>query len=83
MKPDYADDLDIVLSEVYNKIDKVKNKYPENYNSAHEGYAILKEEVEEFWVEVKKNETIRDKIKMREELFDIMTVAARCILELT
>jgi hypothetical protein len=28
------------------------------FNSAHEGYAVLKEEVDELWAEVKENERI-------------------------
>jgi hypothetical protein len=46
-------------------------------NSCHEGYAVLLEEVEEFWVEVMKKRSKRDKQKLLMELVQIATVAQR------
>jgi hypothetical protein len=44
-------------------------------NSAHEGYAILLEEVDELWDEVKKKQSTRDPKAM---LAEIVQVASCC-----
>ncbi len=44
-------------------------------NSAHEGYAIILEELDEFWAEVKKQTDAQSRSRMVEEL---VQVAAMC-----
>ncbi|MFO1458255.1 MAG: hypothetical protein U1G08_02530 [Verrucomicrobiota bacterium] len=46
-------------------------------NSAHEGYAVLLEEVDEFWEEVRKKRHDRSQVLMVEELVQVATVAQR------
>lgn len=47
-------------------------------NSQHEGYAVILEELDELWGEIKKKEP--DKIKMREEAIHVAAMAVRfCI----
>jgi hypothetical protein len=46
-------------------------------NSAHEGYAVILEELEEFWDEVKKKRELRDKRRMYDELVQIGAMAQR------
>lgn len=46
-------------------------------NSVHEGYAVLLEEVEEFWAEVMKKRSERDPKRMAEELVQIAAMAMR------
>ena len=46
-------------------------------NSVHEGYAVLLEEVEEFWAEVMKRTKDRSAGKMRAELVQIAAMAQR------
>jgi glutamyl-tRNA reductase len=48
-------------------------------NSAHEGWAILKEEVDELWDEVKKNPQTRAISKMKKEAIQVAAMAARFI----
>lgn len=45
--------------------------------SAHEGYAVIKEELEEFWKQVKKKENTRDKGNMLLELVQVAAMAQR------
>ena len=45
--------------------------------SAHEGYAILLEEVDELWDEIKKK--THDYDKMEQEALQVMAMAARFI----
>jgi len=51
------------------------------FNSAHEGYAVLLEEVEELWEEVKKNSKVRSKEKMREEAIQVAAMGIRFALD--
>ncbi len=51
------------------------------YNSPHEAYAILLEEVEEFWAEVKKKEELHDLDRMAEEVKQIGAVAMRILTD--
>jgi hypothetical protein len=64
-------------------IDEVKRavgKHP-LFNSAHEGYAVLLEEVDELWDEVKKRD--HDPVAMRTEATHVAAMALRFIAELT
>lgn len=51
----------------------------EPFHSAHEGWATLREEVDELWDEVKKKPAIRSKTRMREEAIQIAAMAIRFI----
>lgn len=43
--------------EALQEIMRAKTKHPKDFNSTHEGFAILKEEVDEMWDEIKRNNT--------------------------
>ena len=61
---------------------KASNKFGP-YNSTHEGYAVLKEEVEEFWELVKESKQDgRLGNKMIDELIQIAAVSIRMIEEI-
>ena len=55
---------------------KVRGKHRPQ-QSVHEGYAILLEEVDEFWDEVKKKQSNRDPEAMLSELVQIASSAQR------
>lgn len=61
--------------------DKAKKKYKNNFNSNHEGFSVLKEEVDELWDEVKRKHPSKE--QMREEAVQIGAMALRFINELT
>lgn len=69
------------LSLIQAEHDKAKKKYPNNFNSNHEGYSVLKEEVDELWDEVKRKNP--SKAQLREEAVQIGAMALRIINELT
>lgn len=47
------------------------------FNSAHEGYAVLLEEVDELWEHVRKKRHERDRISMRKECVQIAAMAMK------
>lgn len=51
------------------------------FNSAHEGYAVLLEEVDELWDHVKTNQKRRNHEAMRKECVQIAAMAMRFALE--
>ncbi len=60
---------------------KAKVKYKQNFNSVHEGFAVLKEEVDELWDECKRKHPAKE--QLREEAVQIGAMALRFINELT
>ncbi len=47
--------IDDAVKEVVSELKRACAKFP-SFNSAHEGYAVLKEEVDELWDSIKRNE---------------------------
>jgi len=47
------------------------------FNSAHEGYAVLKEEVDELWEEIKRKNNSKE--AMRKEAIQVAAMAFRFI----
>jgi hypothetical protein len=57
-------------------------KFPK-FASAHEGFSILKEEVDELWDEVKKKPGARENMSLREEAIQVAAMALRFIEDCT
>ena len=72
MKPGYA------LAEIQNEFEKASKKFP-RFNSTHEGYAVLKEEVDELWDNIKGNGT---NSLLREEAIQVGAMAMRFLVDL-
>lgn len=53
------------------------------YNSAHEGWAVIFEELDELWEEVRKKRSKRCKAAMRRETAQVAATAMRFMLDLT
>lgn len=69
-----------VAQQVAIELDLATNKFP-SFNSAHEGFAVLKEEVDELWDEVKAKQGARDIAKMRKEAIQVAAMAMRFVLD--
>ena len=72
--------IDAVTTEVLHEVGRAKTKFLP-FNSAHEGYAVLLEEVDELWEEVKKNQKVRDKALMRKEAIQCAAMAVRFVMD--
>lgn len=70
------------IKEVANELQAARAIFP-NMHSFHEGFAILDEEVDELWEEVKKKPEERDKQKLRKEAMQVAAMAIRFMEDLT
>ena len=68
------------LEQIVAEYRRAADKFPA-FNSFHEGYAVLLEEVDELWDEVRKKEPTTDTI--RKEAVQVAAMAIRIIAELT
>lgn len=66
-----------ICSELLEEVVKARIKHPKPFNSAHEGYAILKEEVEELWEDIKRD----DFDHARKELVQVGAMVIRFLLD--
>jgi hypothetical protein len=66
--------MKMVLAEVY----RAEQGFPP-MRSAHEGWAILREEVDELWEEVR--DKMRDRDRMKSEAVQVAAMAIRFVLD--
>jgi len=72
--------IEAALLEVRIEIDRGARKHGK-FNSAHEGFAVLLEEVDELRSEVWKKIKLRDPRAMRAEARQVAAIAVRFMLE--
>jgi len=66
-----------LICEVQNEYGRATSKFGK-FASAHEGYAILQEEIDELWDEIKGGQNTTD---MRDECIQIAAMALRFIMD--
>jgi molybdopterin biosynthesis enzyme len=71
--------LDSALNAVLAELEHAQLKFP-SFNSAHEGYAVLLEEVDELWEEVKRRPSSDRDQRMKEETIQIAAMALKFLL---
>jgi hypothetical protein len=59
------------------ELERARAKHPARQSSLHEGYAVLLEEVDELWEQVKKRASERDWPNILLELVQIAAMAQR------
>jgi NTP pyrophosphatase (non-canonical NTP hydrolase) len=70
-----------VLSGIHLEVRSAEAQWPA-FNSAHEGFAVLKEEVDELWDHVKVNQKRRDLAGMRKEAMQVAAMAVRFVRDI-
>ena len=70
--------LSNILEEAKSEIVFIATTY-NNFNSPHEGYAIILEELDELWSEIKKGSSERNPIEMENECKRIIA-AVTCFM---
>jgi hypothetical protein len=73
--------IEVLTGEIRFELDRARRCFPP-FNTAHEGYAILLEEVEELWAEIKANQQTpgRD-TRMRREAIQVAAMALRFLVD--
>lgn len=71
-------DTESVLNEVYDELSKARSKFAP-FNSAHEGYAVILEELDELWHEVKHGCSLPGRGVMRAEAIQVAAMAVRFV----
>lgn len=71
---------DEAIDDVESELNSAVSNYPQ-MASPHEGFAILKEEVDELWDEVKKKPSQRSKAMMRKEACQVAAMAIRFMID--
>ncbi len=72
---------DNIFIDMCEELDKATEQYGEMH-SAHEAYAIILEELDEFKAEVWKKSKDQDRKNMRKELIQVGAMCARAIIDL-
>ncbi len=73
---DKFEEFEIIFNDIYAELKSATEKFGA-FNSAHEGYAIIKEEVDELWDAIKdKNLGFADQ---RKECIQVAAMAVRFI----
>ncbi len=73
--------LEEVFKLVRDEVERAVTNWPP-FNSAHEGYAIILEEVDELWDEVKLNESNRDLQNMKTEAIQVAATAIKFVMSI-
>ncbi len=73
--------LHMTFDDVRDELENAMNKFPPS-NTAHEGYAVLLEEVDELWEHVKTKQGLRLTHLMRKEAIQIAAMAMRFAIEI-
>jgi NTP pyrophosphatase (non-canonical NTP hydrolase) len=73
-------DVKTIIADVLLELDGAIENWPK-FNSAHEGYAILAEEMDELWDQVKVNQKRRDLDKMYSEAKQVAAMAIRYMID--
>ncbi len=77
---DALDKVTAISDDVYRELMAALERWPA-WNSAHEGYAVLLEEVDELWEHVKSKQSKRDLRAMRAEAIQVAAMAIRFALQ--
>lgn len=76
----YSSKLQDVENEIAMEVFSAKRKWPKDFNNYHEAYAVILEEIDEMWEEIKLKNPDRDKI--RHEAIQVAAMINRLLIEL-
>ena len=70
-----------IFDEVESEVIRARRLHP-SYHSYHEAYAVIAEELDEFWEIVRQKDNDRDPEAARKELIQVAATAVRAIGDL-
>jgi ABC-type transporter MlaC component len=74
--------LELALSGIGVEVLRAKSMFPNNFVNQHEAYAVILEEFDELWTEIKKNQKKYDLEAQRKEAIQTAAMLVRLIVEL-
>ena len=74
-------EINITMMQIKDEVDKAKRNWPP-FNSAHEGFAVLLEEVDELKDHVWTKQSNRDLNEMKKEAIQVAAMAIRFATEI-
>lgn len=66
------------IEDIQDELKRARSKFP-NINNPHEGYAVILEELDEAWDEIKVKQSLRNSQLIRQELIKVAAMAIRTI----
>ena len=81
-KINYKINLDKALNEISTEVLRAKILFPTNFHNQHEAYAVILEEFDELWEEIKKNHKHYDLAAQRTEATQAAAMLVRLMVEL-
>lgn len=76
--PGVPEGVSVIIDDIRDELDWALAKFPRKQTSLHEAYAVLLEEVDELWDEIKHG---GNKSYVREEAIQVAAMAVRLVLE--
>ncbi len=72
--------IEKAIKDILNEFNGATHKFGD-FSSAHEGYAVLLEEVDELWEEIKKKDRLNTPNKMKKEAIQVTAMGLRFIID--
>lgn len=70
-----------ILADVEAELERAEAKFSP-FGSGHEGYAVILEELDELWKEIKNNKFVGSRDRQRREAIQVAAMACRFVLML-
>ena len=70
------------IKAINDEFNSAVQKFPEPFKSSHEAYAVLLEEVEELWHEIKNNKHPGSNVRQRDEAIQVGAMALKFLVQL-
>jgi NTP pyrophosphatase (non-canonical NTP hydrolase) len=78
----YDEKLRLITQNIIHEVKRAKTLFPNNFVNQHEAYAVILEEVDELWDEIKKNQRNYDLEAQRKEATQAAAMLCRLLVEL-
>jgi hypothetical protein len=72
----------LILAEMMKEYESAKAEYSP-FTSHHEGWAVIKEQLDEVWDEIKKKRGTKSQEKIMKEVLHVGAMSLRFLMELT
>ncbi len=74
--------MNIEVRAIMEEVLRAKTMFPGDFANQHEAYAVILEEVDELWDEIKKNQRNYDLAAQRKEAIQAAAMLVRLLVEL-